>query len=260
MKLPFVKYQGTGNDFILLDDRSQTLLPRLDTNKIATLCNRHFGIGADGLIALQLAKGFDFQMIYFNSDGRRSTMCGNGGRCTVHFAHSLGLAPENCRFLAIDGPHDASIQGDLVHLSMLAVSDIESNAESDKLFTGSPHLVVWKQHIEQLPVRQLGAEIRYRADFAQEGINVNFVEQLDHKTLTMRTYERGVEDETLSCGTGVTAAAIAAAKRFGVTSPIEVRTPGGILSVSFQRVQGIFQSVVLSGPVQRVFEGEIALP
>lgn len=259
MKLPFVKYQGTGNDFILIDDRANVWLDQLDTTTIAALCHRHFGIGADGLIALQRSEEFDFQMIYFNADGKQSTMCGNGGRCAVHFAYSLNMASSPCRFLAIDGPHTAILEGDRVHLSMLEVHQIKSTQDSDELFTGSPHLVVWKEQIEALPVRTLGAEIRYGSAYATDGINVNFAERIGKQALRMRTYERGVEDETLSCGTGVAAAALSAAHRFGLASPIDVTTPGGKLSVAFRVEDGHYHSVVLSGPVVRVFEGEIPI-
>lgn len=260
-KIPFYKYEGTGNDFVLIDQRQSQYLTRQDTALIERICHRRFGIGADGLILLQLVDGYDFEMVYFNSDGRESTMCGNGGRCIAAFAHHLGVAGEHCRFLAIDGPHDANINGDWVELKMSDVASVESGDGSFILNTGSPHYVVFVEDLSDMNIVESGQVIRYSDRFRKEGINVNFVERTT-EGIEVATYERGVEDETLSCGTGVTAAALS----YSLANPsmnsneVGIITKGGNLKVRFEKKEkGGFKDIWLCGPAKQVFKGEYFL-
>jgi diaminopimelate epimerase len=256
----FFKYHGTGNDFILIDNRDGYFMPQPDL--ISQLCHRHFGIGADGLIILNKEPGFDFGMRYFNSDGNESTMCGNGGRCIVAFADYLSLAPFNSRFLSADGGHSGTIlsrEGNtcLVRLSMNDVDSYTKRGDDFILNTGSPHLVRFCDDVEKIDVVAEGRSLRYEADFQPEGININFVEeQKGH--IFVRTYERGVEDETLSCGTGITASSLAyAALKGSEKGIVPVRTRGGNLSLSFRRKENGFAEIYLEGPAARVYEGTI---
>ncbi len=261
MKVPFVKYHGTGNDFILIDQHQRQWLSPKDHETIAALCRRRFGIGADGLILLQAHEQYDFEMIYFNADGQTSTMCGNGGRCIVAFAERLGIVKEGqCRFAAVDGVHEARIRSDgIVELRMGDVHQIEQWAEDAcVLDTGSPHYVQFVREVAQLDVVQAGRRVRYSEPFAREGINVNFAQAKSDHHLVVATYERGVEDETWSCGTGVTAAALAwAARHPQVGNSIKVHTKGGLLEVRFQRKSSGFSNVWLCGPATYVFSGEV---
>ncbi|CAG0907405.1 unnamed protein product, partial [Cyprideis torosa] len=253
MQLQFFKYQGAGNDFILIDNRDGGI--NLNTEQIHRLCDRHFGIGADGLMLLETSDTSAFKMVYFNSDGNESTLCGNGGRCIVRFAEHLGVAQKEVNFQAIDGVHFARIFPDRIELSMHDVSVIKEEEGSFFLDTGSPHHVVFVEDVAALDVKKLGAEIRYSEKYQKEGVNVNFVEVLEDG-LKVRTYERGVEDETLACGTGVTAAAIAAhycGKTAAMVVPIQAQ--GGALSVSFKAQNKQYGEVVLSGPAVKVFAG-----
>lgn len=269
--MQFWKYQGAGNDFILVDQRQQRWLDRADTERIAFLCNRHFGIGADGLILLHEHPDFDFEMTYFNADGRESSMCGNGGRCIVAFARQVGIERERYRFLAIDGPHEAILpnwpdQPAWVELQMRHVPAIEylaprhDPATAFLLDTGSPHYVRFVSALDDLDLVQEGRAVRYSEPFRAVGVNVNLVEETP-EYLRIRTYERGVEDETLACGTGVTAAALAQhARRQGAAGPQEVpvQAKGGRLSVRFvAHADGSFTDIWLCGPAMRVFSGEI---
>lgn len=254
MELTFYKYQGTGNDFVMIDNRAG-IFDVSNTALVAQLCHRRFGIGADGFILLENEPGYDFKMVYFNSDGNQSSMCGNGGRCLVQFAHDLGVIGDRTRFLAIDGPHDAYLENGLVHLKMIDVDQIEENGDHYFLNTGSPHYVATVNDIENFPVFEAGKKIRYNSRFQEKGTNVNFTQQKGD-VLYVRTYERGVEDETYSCGTGVTAAAIAASFA-GMTSPVKIHTLGGALSISFQKTASGFDEVYLIGPAKRVFSGTI---
>ncbi|MFN8310285.1 MAG: diaminopimelate epimerase [Chitinophagales bacterium] len=251
----FYKYQGTGNDFIIADNRNGEW-QAMDSNQIAALCDRRFGIGADGLMLLENAEGYDFRMVYFNSDGNQSTMCGNGGRCLVSFAEYLKIVQKHCRFIAVDGPHQAEIPGPLVNLQMQDVKLVEKWNADYVLNTGSPHYVRFVQHVRNTDVYAEGRRLRYSAAFEKNGINVNFVEELTPGKIYVRTYERGVEDETRSCGTGVVAAAIAYFLKSGFSkNEIEIETPGGQLRVWFQYTNGTFTNVWLSGPAVKVFEG-----
>jgi diaminopimelate epimerase len=258
--IPFHKYQGAGNDFIVLDQRAATYVQRSDAELIRRWCDRRFGIGADGLILLQNRKGYDFEMIYFNADGGEGSMCGNGGRCIVAFAHQLGIFQESCRFLAVDGPHEACLRPDgWVALRLGDVAEVERGAGYCFLDTGSPHYVRFVERLEAVDVVGEGRAIRYSARFRAQGTNVNFVEVREHG-LAVATYERGVEDETLACGTGVTAAALAHYQQVssaGGPQRIPIQAKGGQLEVRFEPQGAGFTQVWLAGPAERVFAGTI---
>lgn len=254
--MDFYKYHGTGNDFILIDNRQGQY--SLSKEQIAAMCHRRFGIGADGLMLLDHAEGCDFRMVYYNADGGESTMCGNGGRCMVAFAKQLGLITTKARFLAIDGEHTATIHDDgTVNLHMVDVKEINIYDGYTILNTGSPHYVVWVKEVAGIDVFGKGREIRNYPQFQPGGINVNFTELVNGQ-LSVRTYERGVEDETLSCGTGVTAAAIAATCSETGSFTTKVSTPGGMLEVSFTKdTDHSAKNVILSGPAVFVFKGTL---
>ena len=260
MKIPFYKYQGTGNDFVMIDNRQQ-LISKNNTKLIKKLCDRKFGIGGDGLILLENPEvdGDDFKMVYFNADGNESSMCGNGGRCLVAFAKFLGIIENEATFTAIDGPHKATISDHEVSLQMQYLSEIKQLGNAAFLDTGSPHHVVFTKNVTDLDVKKEGAVIRYSDEYLSAGgTNVNFVDMQEENTFLVRTYERGVEDETLSCGTGVTAVALAAhasGKANGNT--VKLIVPGGELSVSFKKENEIYTDVWLTGPAEQVFKGEI---
>lgn len=260
MTIPFFKYQGTGNDFVIIDQRHQQYLQAADQPAIEGLCDRRFGIGADGLMLLQQKAGYDFEMVYFNSDGRESSMCGNGGRCITAFAHRLGVFHESCRFWAIDGEHEAVVRPDRwVELKMIDVQDVEAGKGFYYLNTGSPHYVTFTEGLGDLDVYREGRAIRYSDRFREVGTNVNFV-QLEPEGIAVATYERGVEDETLSCGTGVTAAAIAYhLQQGGSSGRIPVRVKGGTLEVRFEARSSGFGEIWLCGPAEMVFQGQIEL-
>ncbi len=264
MHLTFHKYQGTGNDFILIDQRRHQYLERTDEALIQYLCDRRFGIGADGLILLQHKKGYHFEMLYFNADGRPSSMCGNGGRCITAFARQLDIIQQSAHFLAIDGPHQALIKADgWVELKMADVQEVESGEDYYLLDTGSPHYVIMVEDIDDINVVENGQAIRYSRRFRKEGVNVNFVERQAGGSLLVATYERGVEDETLSCGTGVTAAALAYALETADKGlkQLRLRTKGGDLAVRFHKqADGSFADIWLAGPATHVFEGYINWP
>lgn len=258
MTIKFHKYQGTGNDFIMIDDRDRQF--PVSQEFIESLCHRRFGIGADGLILLQNEKDFDFRMVYFNADGTEGSMCGNGGRCTVRFAHDLGIIKESANFIAVDGPHLASVCDEDIYLKMMDVPDVEQYTDYDFTNTGSPHYVTYVYDLDNTDVYEIGNKIRYSKEWAEKGgTNVNFVQLNDSQTIAVRTYERGVEDETYSCGTGVTACALSANLKHGMESPINIKTLGGGLQVSFQKgSNNSFTDVYLIGPAVKVFEGEIS--
>ncbi|MBL0146320.1 MAG: diaminopimelate epimerase [Chitinophagaceae bacterium] len=260
MGLTFYKYQGTGNDFIIADNRAGQV-GQLSTQQINRLCNRKYGIGADGLMLLQNKEGYDFEMIYFNADGNESSMCGNGGRCLVKFAYASGIHKSVYKFIAIDGEHVAEIdEKGHVRLKMADVNNVDEHATYAILNTGSPHYVKFSANVKEINVALEGREIRYSKPFAEKGINVNFVERTDENDIYVRTYERGVEDETLSCGTGVTAAALVSAHNQKGFNRIEVKTIGGNLSVEFEKMDDEnFENIWLCGPAQFVFKGEIDL-
>jgi len=260
MQFHFYKYQGTGNDFILVDNRQNEL--GLTQQNIHRLCNRRFGIGADGLMLLQNKEGFDFEMKYYNADGKEGSMCGNGGRCMVKFAYHMGIHRELYRFLASDGVHEAEIDIDgIVSLKMKDVTMIKKFHGDYILNTGSPHYIKMVNHVMELDVYKKGYEIRHSKEFEDEGINVNFVEQLEEPDkIIVRTFERGVEDETYSCGTGVTAAALVCYHNENGFNDVEVQTLGGHLSVEFDRVdEDRFENIWLCGPAEKVFQGDVEI-
>ena len=259
MEITFYKYQGTANDFVMIDNRDGHF-DAANHQLVAFLCERRLGIGADGLILLQHRAGYDFEMVYFTADGRLGSMCGNGGRCTVAFAKQLGVIAGKAFFLAADGDHEATItpQG-LVSLKMNDVAAIECAEGFYYLNTGSPHYVEFVEDLADYQVFQKGKAIRYNDRFRQEGTNVNFAQlPQPEEPLFVRTYERGVEDETFSCGTGVTATAIAASFR-GLSSPVKIRTLGGDLEVAFNRQGNQVSDIYLTGPAQMVFSGKITV-
>jgi diaminopimelate epimerase len=261
MQVEFHKYQGTGNDFIVIDNRNGHQLD-LSVEKVKKLCDRKFGIGADGLMLLNEKSGYDFEMVYFNADGKEGSMCGNGGRCLVKFAETLGIQKEEYRFVATDGDHDAKIDAHgMVYLKMNDVDELKNYHGDFIVDTGSPHYVKLVPQLSDFDVYKYGHQIRNSHDFAREGINVNFVEQLDEPDkIFVRTFERGVENETLSCGTGVTAAALVCYHNENGFNEVEVKTLGGKLYVEFDRVEdGKFRNIWLCGPAKKVFAGTIEL-
>ncbi|MFH1322125.1 MAG: diaminopimelate epimerase [Bacteroidota bacterium] len=258
MKIPFHKYHGTGNDFVIIDNR-HLFFDYNNKGFISKLCSRRFGIGADGLILLQEIKDFDFEMIYFNADGKESSMCANGGRCIMAFAQKLGIINNKAKFLAIDGHHEGIIEEEIIRLKMKDVNDVEMNYEYCFINTGSPHYLVFVNNIDEVDVVKEGRNIRYNDRFRKQGTNVNFLEKRND-LLFVRTYERGVEDETLSCGTGVVAAALYASLKgvLGSGNSCDVSTSGGVVIVRFNKHNdNKFNNIWLDGPAAFVFKGEI---
>lgn len=270
MKIHFYKYQATGNDFVLIDNRSGQL--SFSIEHIKKICDRKFGIGADGLMLIENHPALDFNLVYYNSDGTQS-LCGNGSRAAMHFASFLGAVNGRASFNAYDGRHDAELLATgIVRLKMNDTKDVSAIGNDFKINTGSPHLIKFVEQVNDFPVFEEGKKIRYSDSYKEKGINVNFVELLPNNTIFVRTYERGVENETLSCGTGVTAAALAASLK-GYTSPVSIKTLGGDLQVEFESTrlndavgQGqsagqsvTFQDIFLIGPAKMVFRGELEL-
>ncbi len=255
MALTFYKYHGTGNDFIMIDNR-QNQFPKDSTEQVAQLCDRRFGIGADGLILLEDDEDVDFTMVYYNSDGNQSSMCGNGGRCIVAFAQFLGIITATATFRAVDGIHYASIEGEIVSLQMKDVDGIRKKEHYSFLDTGSPHHVQLVSDLNKFNVAKEGAKLRYGM-YGEKGSNINFVEA-NGQGFAVRTYERGVENETLSCGTGVTAVALAMHYDGKATAEnIKIKTPGGNLEVTFEKKDEGYGNIRLIGPAKKVFKGEI---
>lgn len=257
MQIVIHKYHGAGNDFILIDNREGKY--SLNTKTIAKMCERRYGIGADGLMILNNSKKYDFTMQYFNSDGNEGSMCGNGGRCIVAFAYDLGIIKDKTTFIAVDGVHYAEINNTKdntydISLNMNDVTEINKIGNNYFLDTGSPHHIEFVDDTSKIDVFNKGKEIRYSQQYQQiNGTNVNFIE-INDEILNIRTYERGVEDETHACGTGATAAALAYAhhiKRY--CKEIKLQALGGILRVKFDFDDGIFHNIILSGPVKRIF-------
>jgi diaminopimelate epimerase len=258
MEISFYKYEGTGNDFVMIDNRA-LFFPKEDHALVKHLCDRRFGIGGDGLILLENDVDANFKMVYYNSDGNPSSMCGNGGRCIVAFAKQLGLITEHTVFSAVDGIHHATIfDPNIVSLQMSDVADIAIQSDYVFLNTGSPHHVTLVEDLRNTDVKAIGSQIRYGQLYGEKGSNVNFVKQTDASTFAIRTYERGVEDETLSCGTGATAVAIAM-HALGKTSAnsIVIFVEGGKLEVSFVKEGNAYTDVCLKGPATFVFKGSI---
>lgn len=270
IRIPFQKYQATGNDFVLIDNRSGKFT--LDKTQVKAICDRKFGIGADGLMLIEKHPSADFKLQYFNNDGSQS-LCGNGCRAAVHMASFLGMMNGKTRFQAFDGEHAAEIlPSGIVRLKMNDVTDVRKNNGDYVVQTGSPHVVRFVEDVKEYPVVNTGRAIRYSETYMPAGINVNFVELLGGNSIYVRTYERGVEDETLSCGTGITAAAIAASFK-GISSPVSIKTKGGDLVVEYSfnpdnttgfgpqstGQPGTFEEIYLIGPAKFVFQGEMEL-
>ncbi|HEX8059761.1 MAG TPA: diaminopimelate epimerase [Cyclobacteriaceae bacterium] len=252
MKLHFEKYQATGNDFVLVDNRNGSI--NLTVDQIRKICDRKFGVGADGLMLIEKHPSLDFNLVYYNSDGSQS-LCGNGSRAAVRMASALGMINGKATFNAYDGKHEAEV-GDVIKVK---INDVTVGNNSDFINTGSPHVIKFVTGLKDYPVYEEGKRLR---DLKPNGTNVNFVELLPDNTIYVRTYERGVENETLSCGTGVTACALAVHFK-GYSSPVAIKTPGGELSVQFtphpsgQSVT--FHDIFLIGPAKMVFKGDLEL-
>jgi diaminopimelate epimerase len=260
MKLIFYKYHGTGNDFIIIDKRENPI--ELNKEQVNKLCNRRFGIGADGLMLMNAHADYDFEMIYYNSDGNFGTMCGNGGRCMIQFAYHRGLHKSEYFFKAADGEHKATIESNgWIDLKMKDVNEVEVVSFTDFILnTGSPHYIKPVSDVEVVDVVHEGRDIRNSKRFIQEGINVNFVQAREDENIYVRTYERGVEDETLSCGTGVTASALIFAHNENGFNRVNIKTPGGNLAVEFDKINDTsFKDIWLCGPAVFVFKGEVEL-
>lgn len=258
MKIDFFKYQGTGNDFVILDNRTN-LYNALTPKQVKLICHRRFGVGADGLMLINNSNDFDFEMIYYNADGNPGSMCGNGGRCLVKFANDQGMYKVTYRFTATDGKHEADIdmQG-IVRLKMNDVNKVEIHPGYAILNTGSPHYVKFASDVLDIDVVTNGRAIRNSKPFYTEGINVNFVESISEDSIYVRTYERGVEDETMSCGTGVTASALMYSHNSRGFNRVEVKTLGGNLSVEYNKLDDQhFENIWLCGPATMVYKGEI---
>jgi diaminopimelate epimerase len=259
MLINFYKYQGAGNDFVLLDNRTGRY-NQLNDSVIKKLCDRHFGIGADGLMLLSISDKYDFSMKYFNSDGNESTMCGNGGRCIVRFANELNIIDKKTTFIAIDGIHEAELlENNNISLKMNDVNSIKLSEEGYILNTGSPHLVIFTENIEKINILDEARKIRYSEKYKKEGININFV-HIDNNKIYSRTYERGVENETLACGTGAVAIALAYHHKNNTTGNRKyiINTLGGILNVRFENPDNqLFNNIYLIGPAKNVYRGKI---
>jgi diaminopimelate epimerase len=257
MEFSFSKYQGTGNDFILIDNRDGQV--SLSEKQIKRICDRRFGIGADGLMKLQSADDFDFEMVYYNADGREGSMCGNGGRCITRFAYDSGIIRGKYNFIAVDGPHVSYIDDqDIIHLKMISVEKVENYSSYSFLNTGSPHVVKPVSELSNYEVITEGRRIRNNEYYRETGVNVNFVETIDDDHIYVRTYERGVEDETFSCGTGVTAAALINYHNDIGFNHVDVKTLGGRLFVEYDKTgEQSYDNIWLCGPGKKVFTGKI---
>lgn len=258
MQINFTKYQGAGNDFILIDNRKKTF--PVDFKSIEQLCDRRFGIGADGLMLLELEDNYDFRMRYFNSDGKEASMCGNGGRCIVAFAKQIGIINNNTKFIAVDGEHLAEIMPQGIKLKMQDVSDIEKGDNYFFMNTGSPHYVKFIDSHDNFDTYKEGYKIRHNERFKEEGTNVNFVSFISEGLINVSTYERGVEDETYACGTGCVASALSTAIKEKKDSGLyNIITKGGDLKVYFEKYENGFKEIFLEGPAQKVFDGCIEI-
>ncbi len=258
--MKFYKYHGTGNDFIIINNFSGEI-KNLTKETIKFLCDRHFGIGADGLIILNKHFEYDFEMDYYNADGSGATLCGNGGRCIVAFAKKAGIINEETEFLASDGLHQAKVNSSgIVELKMNDADKVSGAGEDYTCFTGSPHYITFVIELEKINVYNEGRNIRYSEKYKDSGTNVNFVEILNPVTINVRTYERGVENETLSCGTGSVASVLTHAQINNVASAqYTVNVKGGALKVRFEKKNEKFVNIYLIGSATFVFEGTVNL-
>ena len=257
MTIHFSKYQGTGNDFVMLDNMNGQF-DTVGIKEILFLCDRKMGIGADGLIKISAHNDFDFEVEYFNADGSQS-FCGNGARCSVAYAKALNIIGSHANFLAIDGAHTASIENGIVRLEMLPVENIEEINQDYFLDTGSPHYVRVLGEKEELDIVEFGKQIRYSERYSFKGVNVNTIREIKKDKISVETYERGVEDETLSCGTGVTACALLIMHKNADVNQVQVKTKGGDLKVEAESDGKGFKNIWLSGPAIKVFDGSIGV-
>lgn len=262
MKLKFYKYQATGNDFIIIDNRNQDI--NLSEENIRFLCDRHFGIGSDGLIIFEDSDKADFSMQFFNPDGSGGMMCGNGGRSIVRFAADKGVIKDKCTFLAPDGLHSATIEGENIKLKMTTPTLFQAHEDGFYINTGTSHFVVFENDLEEIDIIKKGRTLRYDERFlTYKGCNVNFVQEIADKSLKIQTYERGVEDLTLACGTGICAAALTYSVKKGLENgnhTINISAQGGNLQVEFDKKENnTFNNVHLIGEAKKVFEGEIEI-
>jgi diaminopimelate epimerase len=267
MRIPFLKMVGAGNDFVVVDDALVGGWGEPERSRLAgTLCARRLSVGADGLVTVGARPPDRVRMVYYNADGSRAGMCGNAGRCASRYAVLRGWVPEHLVLEADDGDHPAEVRGDRVRLGMrdpevrmlgLVLQRGGRAFEGMLIDTGVPHAVLWVDEVDALDVRALGREFRHAQVFGREGANVNFVEVVGREALKTRTYERGVEDETLACGTGAAAAAVAAHLQWGIPSPVEVRPRGGTLTVSFESGPGAVRAVTLEGDARIAYEGTV---
>jgi len=254
MKIDFYKYQGTGNDFVMIDNRNMDF-PKANTALIAKLCDRRFGVGADGLILLENDEATDFRMLYYNADGKEGSMCGNGGRSIVAFAAHLRIIEAKTTFIAVDGLHEATVSKETIRLKMKDVPQLHTKPNAIFLNTGSPHHVQLVADLERFDVVKEGRKLRYGL-YGEAGSNINFAEEKGNNEFAIRTYERGVEDETLSCGTGVTALALSMATLGKVVdNKVSVHAKGGNLEVTFEKDGAGFKNIFLSGKAEQVFKG-----
>lgn len=255
MKFQFVKYQGTGNDFVIIDNRNREF-PKDNVQLVEMLCDRRIGIGADGLILIENSEGFNFRMVYFNADGKEGSMCGNGGRCAVAFSYRYNIAPQKGAFIAVDGEHTYEVGLDAIKITLIDVKEIKQGNNAFILNTGSPHYVYYVDNVDDTDLIADAHKIRYNDEYKAKGINVNIVEDNNGK-LKMRTYERGVEDETLSCGTGTVAVALSYAERNKLTNgEVNINARGGNLKVYFNKESGCYNNIWLEGAATKVFEGD----
>lgn len=256
MTISFYKYQGTGNDFIMIDDRSNSFL--VSDKIISNLCDRRMGIGADGLILIKKHSNLDFKMVYYNGDGSQS-LCGNGSRCAVNFAKKLNIITDRAKFLTVNGIYKATIDKDIINLNMKDISVVKIKGKDFFIDNGSPHHIIFTQNNKAIDVFSESKKIRGSLMYQPNSININFVEILSNNTINVRTFERGVENETLSCGTGVVASALAASLK-NIQNPMNIQTKGGNLKVTFSKNNDTyFQNIVLSGTAKMVYKGEVGV-
>ena len=256
MKIQFHKYQGAGNDFVMIDNR-EGQFDKSNLLLIQQLCDRRFGVGSDGLILIENHDSLDFNMIYYNSDGSQS-FCGNGSRCAIAFTNRLGMISKNTSFNSTDGEHEGVFATEKeIHLNMHDVADVEKGENFFYMNTGSPHYIKYVDDVDAVDILKEAHQIRYNNRFKEEGVNVNFVQILSNDKLKIRTYERGVENETLACGTGVTAAAISFMVQSNGAETIEVEAKGGLLTVKLEKEGNEFKNIWLIGAGEMVFEGEV---
>jgi diaminopimelate epimerase len=265
--IPFYKMSGAGNDFIIIDNRDGKVKDANLTDFIGAVCRRKMSVGADGLILIETSETCDFRWRFFNSDGSKAEMCGNGARCAARFAYVTGIADTVLSFDTNAGVINAQINDDRVKVRMPEPSDLklayqlalsDRSLEISSVNTGVPHVVVMVEQVNDIDVIALGREIRFHQSFAPAGTNANFVQRQEGNSIEIRTYERGVEDETLACGTGAIASAIVSAGRFNLDSPVDVRTrSGGRLAIYFDTQEGQFTNIFMEGDARIIYAGEL---